>query len=146
VFLKDAFAIGDVFVFEDFDGGFGEACAVDDGGMVEFIGDDQIFFAEYGGDGAGVGGEAGLENHTGFDIFKSADLFFEGHVDLHSASDSAHGSGAYAEALYSVDGSFPQALIGGQAQVIVGGEIDDLATVEGADGALFAFEDAEFGG
>ncbi len=66
VSLQDALAIGDVFVLENFDGGAREAAAVDDGGVVQFVGNDQIVFAENRGDGSGVRGEAGLKHDAGF--------------------------------------------------------------------------------
>ena len=56
-FAEKLFGVGDVFVAEDFDFGAGEARAVDDAGVVELVGDDEILFAEDAGDGAGVGGE-----------------------------------------------------------------------------------------
>ena len=57
-FAQELFAVGDIFVAEDFDLCAGETCAVDDAGVIELVGDDEVFFAEDGGDSAGVGGEA----------------------------------------------------------------------------------------
>ena len=71
-FFQDAAAVGGVFVFENFDGGAGEAAAVDDRGVIQLVGDDEIFFAEDRGDGSGVGGEAGLKYDAGFDFFEAA--------------------------------------------------------------------------
>ena len=90
--LEELFGVGDVFVAEDLDLGTGEAGAVDDAGVVEFVGEDEVFFAEDAGDGAGVGGEAGLEDDAGLDAFEGGDLFFELHVDAHGAGDGADGS------------------------------------------------------
>ena len=57
-FLQHAFAIGGVLVFEDFDGGARKAAAVNDGGVIQLVGDDQIFLAKNCGNGAGVGRES----------------------------------------------------------------------------------------
>ncbi len=136
--------MGDVFVAEDFDPGAGEARAVDDAGVVELVGEDEVFFAEDGGDGAGVGGEAGLEDDAGFDAFEAGDFFFELHVDAHGAGDGADGAGANAVLLRGGDGGFAEFGVVAEAEVVVGGEVDDLAAVVVADGALFVVEDAEF--
>ena len=90
--FEEFFGVGYVFVAEDLDFGFGKARAVDDGGVVELVGEDEVFFAEDGGDGAGVGGEAGLEDYAGFYAFEGGDFFFELHVDAHGAGDGADGA------------------------------------------------------
>ena len=91
-FLQEFFGVGDIFVAEDFDPGAGEARAIDDAGVIEFVGEDEVFFAENGGDGAGVGGKAALEDNTGFDVLEGGDFFFELHVDPHGSGDGAYGS------------------------------------------------------
>ena len=67
------FGGGDVLVREDVDLGAREAAAVDDAGVVELVGDDVVVLAEDGGDGAGVGGEAGLKDDAGFDVLEGGD-------------------------------------------------------------------------
>ena len=57
----------------------------------------EIFLAEDRGDGAGIGGEARLEDHAGFDVLEAGDLRFEVHVHFHGAGDGAHGAGADAK-------------------------------------------------
>ena len=84
--------MGDVFVTEDEDLCFGEARAVDNRGMIQRVGDDEIIFAQHSGNGAGIGGEAGLEYYAGFDILEPGDLLLEIHVNLHRAGDGAHGT------------------------------------------------------
>lgn len=91
-FLEQLFGVGDVFVAEDFDLGAGEACSVDDAGVVELVGEDEVFFAEDGGDSASVGGEAGLKDDAGFDSLKGSDLLFQLHMDAHGSSDGANGT------------------------------------------------------
>jgi len=142
-FLADAFAIGDVAMLEDFDGGFGKAAAIDDGGVVELVGDDQIVFAEDGGDGACIGGEAGLKDDAGFGVFEFCDLLLERHVDGHGSGDGADGSGSGAEFADSFNGGLFQGFVGGEAEVVVGTEIDHLLAIEIGFGLLLAFKDAE---
>ena len=84
--------MGCVFVAEDFNLGTREAGAVDDAGVIELVGEDEVLFAEDGGDGAGVGGEAGLEDDAGLDAFEGCDLLLELHVDAHGSGDGADGS------------------------------------------------------
>ena len=141
--FEELFGVGDVLVAEDLDLGAGEAGAVDDGGVVELVRQDEVAFAEDGGDGAGVGGEAGLEDDAGFDVLEAGDLFFELHVDAHGAGDGADGSGADAELLGGGDGGFAEFGMVAEAEIVVAGEVDDLFAVVGADGGLLIVEDAE---
>ena len=84
--------VRDVFVAEDENLRLREARAVDDRGVIQRVGDDEVVFAEHGRDGAGVGGESGLEDDAGFDVLEVGDLFFEFHVNLHGAGDGADGA------------------------------------------------------
>ncbi len=142
-FVQELFAVGDVLVAEDLDFGAREAGAVDDGGVVELVGEDEVVLAEDGADGAGVGGEAGLEDDAGFDVFEGGDLFFELHVDAHGAGDGADGAGADAVLADGADGGFCELGVVAEAEVVVAGEVDDLAAVVGADGGLDVVELAE---
>lgn len=142
-FLQELFGVGDVLVAEDFDFCSGEARAVDDGGMVELVGDDEVFLAEDGGDGSGVGGEAALEDDAGFDIFEAGDFFFQFDVDFHGSGDGADGAGADTVVADGLDGGFSESGVVAEAEVVVGGEVDDLFAVVGADGGLDVIEDAE---
>ena len=75
---------------EDLNLGAGQAGAVDDDGVVQLVGDDEVFFAQHRRHRAGIGGESGLEDHAGFDVFEARDLLFQLHVDFHGAGDGAH--------------------------------------------------------
>ena len=125
--LQQLFAVGDIFVAEDLDLRAGEAGAIDDAGVIELVGEDEVFFAENARDGSGVGGEAGLEDDAGFDAFECGDLFFELHVDAHRAGDGADGSGAYAVFLRGGDGRLAKLGVIAEAEVVIGGKVDDLA-------------------
>src|SRR2546422_7382275 len=67
--LQSFFAGLDVLVGKDFDLGAGEPAAVDDGGVVELVGDNHVVASEDGLNRAGVGRKTGLkddrsEEHT----------------------------------------------------------------------------------
>jgi len=74
-FFEKFFRVGNILVAEDFDLCAGETSAIDDGGVVQLVGDDEVFFAQDGGDGAGVGGESALEDDAGFDVLEARDFF-----------------------------------------------------------------------
>ncbi len=136
-------AVGDVLVAKDLDGGAGEARAVDDAGVVELVGEDEVLFAEDGADGAGVGGKSALEDDAGLDILEAGDLFFQIHVDAHGSGDGADRSGAHAEGARGGQGSLDQPGVVCEAQVVVAGQVDDLAAVVVAHRGLLVVEDAE---
>jgi len=138
--LQELFGVGDILVAEDLDFGLRETGAVDDAGVVEFVGENEILFAEDAGDGAGIGREAGLEDDAGLDAFEGCDLFFQLHVDVHGACDGADGSGAYSVFFCGSDGGLFEARIVAEAEVVVGREVDDALAVVGADGGLLVVE------
>ena len=135
--------MGDVFVAKDFNGGAGEAGAVNDAGVVELVGEDEVLFAEDGAHGAGVGGKTALEDHAGFDVLEAGDLFLEIHVDAHGSGDGPHRAGADAKGARGGQGGLNQLGVVGQAEVVVAGQVDDLAAVVMADRSLLVVEDAK---
>ena len=141
--VQKLFGMRRVLVAEDFDLGAREAGAVDDAGVIQLVGDDEVFLAENRGDGAGIGGEAGLEDHAGFDVLEARNLFFQLHVDRHGAGDGAHRAGADAVLLRGFERGFAQLGVSGQSEIVVGGEVDDLLAVEGADRRLLVLEHAQ---
>ena len=76
-------------------------------------------------------------------FLKAAILFFQLHVDAHGSGDGAHGAGADAVLLRGGDGGLAQLGVVAQAEVVVAGEVDDLAAVVVADGGLLVVEDAQ---
>jgi hypothetical protein len=64
-------------------------------------------------------------------------------VDVHGAGDGADGSGAYAVFSCGGDGGLFEAWIVAEAEVVVGGEVDDVLAVVGADGGLLVVEHAQ---
>src|SRR5438309_5645556 len=59
-----SFGVGNVLVLEDENFCAREARAIDDGSMIELVGDDEILFTQDGRDCPGVRSETGLENHA----------------------------------------------------------------------------------
>src|SRR5579862_394796 len=145
VFLQDTVAVFYVLVLKHFDGGAGQTRSINDGGMIQFVGDDQVFFTEHSGNRAGIGGESGLKDHAGFDVFELGDLFFQLHVELHGSGNGADGASARAKFLGSLNRGFPERLVGGEAEIVVRGQVDDFSAVENANRLLLALQDAEFG-
>ena len=85
-----------------------------------------------------------MENDAGFDIFEGRDFFFQNHVDFHGAGDGADGAGADAEIFNGVGGRFAELGVVAEAEIIIGGEVDDALAVVGADGGLLIVELAQF--
>ena len=140
---SSCFAVGDILVAEDLDRRPREPRAVDDAGVVQLVGEDEVLFAQDGADRAGVGRKAALEDDAGFDVLEAGDLFFELHVDAHGSGDGAHGAGAHAERARGGQRGLNELGVVGQAQVVVAGQVDDFAPVVVADRGLLVVEDAE---
>ena len=92
---------------------------------------------------SGIRGEARLEDHAGFDVLEARDLLFQLHVELHGAGDGAHRARAHAVLARGFQRRLAQLGMRGQAEIIVGREVDDLLAVEGADRRLLVFEHAQ---
>jgi hypothetical protein len=137
------FGVGDVFVTEDENLGAREAAAVDDRSVIQFVGDDEVVFAQKCRHRARVGGESRLEDHAGFDVLEARDLFFQFHVDLHGAGDGAHRARSDAVFARGFERRLAQFGMRRQPEVIVRGEVDDLLAVEGADRGLLVVEHAQ---
>src|SRR5215469_1137390 len=142
-FFEDASAIRDVLMLEDFDGGLGKTAAIDDRGVIQLVGDNQIFFAQDRRNGAGIGRESGLKDDAGFCPFEARDLLFEFHVNLHSADDAAHCARADAVFADGVYGSAAKLGMGGEPKIIVRAEVDDFLAIDGGDGLLLALQNAQ---
>ena len=68
----------------------------------------------------------GLKNHAGFDILERARSAPRADVQPHGAGDGPYGARADAEIAHRLERRLAQFRMSGQAEVIVGGEIDDL--------------------
>ena len=65
--------------------------------MIQLVGDDDVVLGQDGRDGAGVGGEAALEDDNGFGLLERGEPPFELHVDRHRAGNRPDRAGADAE-------------------------------------------------
>ena len=137
------FGVRDVFVAEDENLRLREARAVDDRGVVQRVGDDEVVFAQHRRNRSRIGREAGLEDHAGLDVLEARDLLFQLHVDLHGAGDGAHRARSHAVFARGFERGLAQLGMRGQSEIIVRGEVDDFLAVEGADGRLLVVEHAQ---
>ena len=113
-----------------------EAHAVDDRGVVERVGDDQVLLAGDRRDDAGVRGEAGLERQDRLDALELGELGLERLVLGHRAGDRPDRAGADAELADGRERRVAQARVVGQPEVVVRGQRDHLAAVDDGDRAL----------
>ena len=141
--LQQFLAVRRVFVPEHLDLGSRKARAVDDAGVVQLIGEDEVVFPQNGAHGAGVGRKTALEDHARLHILEARDLLLEVHVDAHGPGDGPHRARTHAELPRGRKGRFDQLGMVGQAQVIVAGQVDDLLAVVVADGGLLVVENAQ---
>src|SRR5690606_40143202 len=120
----------DVFVRVNLDGRAAEARSVDNAGVVELVADDDVLAAQNGRDGARVGGEARLIHQRRLGALEGRQPPLQLGVQAHGAGDGPHGSGAGAVCIDGPAGRLPQLRVVGQAQVVVGREVDDLFAVK----------------
>ena len=96
-----------------------------------------------GGNRAGVGGEAALEDDDGLRVLEGGELPFELHVEVHGPGNRAHRAGSDAEAASGLQRSLAQPWMRRQPEVVVRREIDDRLVVERRPRALLLVEDAQ---
>ena len=141
--LDDLASRVDVLVREHLDRRLAQPRAVDDAGVIQLVGNDHVLFGEDGGHGAGIGREAALEHHHGFDVLEFREPLFELHVHGHGSRDGANRAGADAVVLDGVERGLHQLRMRRETEIVVRREIDDRLVVEGRVGFRLAFEDAE---
>ena len=112
--------------------------------MIQFVGDDEVFFSQNRRHRTCVCSEPRLEDHTGFDVLEARDLFFQLHMDSHGAGDRAHGARANPILLSSRERSLPQLRVSSQPKIVIRGKIDDLLAVKRTHRLLFVFEYTQF--
>jgi hypothetical protein len=107
--------------------GLAQPHPVDDGGMVQGVADDRVLGAEQGFEEAAVGVEAGAvqDGVLGSQKFGQAALKLLVHVL--GAADETHGGQAVAVAVQGLVRGFDEALVAGQAKIVVGAEVEHLA-------------------
>ena len=95
-FLELGLEVGHVAVFEDVSCGLAQADAVDDGGMVEGIGQDRVILAQQRLEEPAVGVEAGDVQDRIVGAEEAADLLLELFVYILRAADEAYAAHAVA--------------------------------------------------
>ena len=97
-----------IFVRKDLDRRPAQSAAVDDAGVIQLVGHDDVVFGQDGRHGAGVRGEAALEHDDGFGFLERGEPPFELDVDGHRAGDRPDRSGADAERARRFQRTFAQ--------------------------------------
>jgi len=120
-----------------------QAHAVDDRGVVERVGDDRVLFAQQRFEQATVGVEAGGVEDGVLGAEEVGDGLFQLLVQVLGAADEAYRGHAEAVGVERVLGGGDDVRVVGQAQVVVGAEVQHGAAVgEGDLGRLRAGDDA----
>ena len=126
------FGVGHVFVAEDENLRSRKTAAIDDRGVIQLVGNDEIVFAQKCRNRPRVRRESRLEHHAGLDVLEARDLLFQLHVNLHRARDGAHRSRPDAILARGFKRRFAQLRMRSEPKVIVRGKVDDPLAVEGA--------------
>ena len=118
---------------------------VDDAGVVQSVADDGVVLAQQGLEQAAVGVETRRIEDGVLGPEEGAEASLQFPVRGLGAADEAHRGHAEAEAFEGLPGGCHQGRMVGQAEVIVGAEIQDLAAVVEPDGGLLGRGDDAFG-
>lgn len=118
-FLQDFLTGFDVLVGKDLDLGARKPAAVNQGGVVELIGYDNVVLGEDSLDRSGVGNKACLKHDSSLNTLEARDLLFEHHVEGHVAPNGADTARAYAILLDGLHGLLLELGVGGKAEVVV---------------------------
>ena len=128
--LEVVLEVGGVVVVERTDGGAAQAGAVDQAGVGKFVQEDDVILGRERLQGAGAGGVATAEDEGGGGVFEDGDVFFEFAVGRLGAGDEARGSGSGAEFAGRFEGGGDNLRVGGEAEIVVGGEVVPRFVVE----------------
>ena len=107
--------------------GLAQADAVDDRGVVEGVGDDGVLGAQEALEEAAVGVEAGGIEDGVLHLEKSGDLLLQLQVQVLRSADEADRGQAEAVLVKGLAGGFQDLGVVGQAEVVVGAKIQDVA-------------------
>ena len=122
--------------------GLAQTHAVDDGGVVEGVGDDGVLLGEERLEDTAVGVEAGGVENRILGAEEVGDGLFELLVDVLAAADEADGGHAEAAGVHRALGRLNQTGVVREAEVVVCTEIQYLATADLDFGALGRTDDA----
>ena len=131
----------DVAVRKDLDRGAAQARAVDDAGVIQLVGDDEVVVAENRRHGAGICREAALKDDGGLGVLELRRAAVRAPCELPSCPRSCGPSPEPTPKL-SIASSARLAQLGmrRQPEIVVRGEIDDRAMVERGVRLLLAVE------
>lgn len=132
--LKLGFEVGHVVVFIAKTLGFAEANTIDDGGVIELVGDDGIFGAEQGLEQAAVGIEGGGVEDGIFLAYEFGNFLLQLLVDILGAADEPHRRKSETVSADGFDGGFNDLGVGRESQVVIGAEIQYFASLVSGDG------------
>mmetsp|Transcript_78788 Transcript_78788/g.219008 ORF Transcript_78788/g.219008 Transcript_78788/m.219008 type:complete len:389 (-) Transcript_78788:393-1559(-) len=128
-FLEAALQVGQVVVLIAPALGLAQPDAIDDGGVVQCVADDGVLLAEQGLEQAAVGVEGrGIEDGV-LAADEAGDALLQRLVQVLGAADEAHRRQAEAMSAQRLVRRLDDLRMAGQAQVVVGTEVDDLAAV-----------------
>ena len=103
-----------------------QPAAVDDAGVVQLIAVDGVSFADQGGDRADVGGIAGGKEQRGFGRLRIRPASVPaGRADRTAAGDERAGRAPQPYSSMPLSTAAADSRIGGQAEIVVGAEIDE---------------------
>src|ERR1019366_2496113 len=120
-----------------------KTAAIDDRGVIQLVGNDEIVFAQKCRNRPRVRRESRLEHHASFDVLETRDLLFQLHVNLHRARDGAHHSRPEAILARGFKRRFAQLRMRSEPKVIVRGKVNDSLAVESADRRLLVLQHAQ---
>ena len=121
---------------------FAEADTVDDGGVVEGVGDDGVLVGQQGFEDTAVGVEAGSVEDGVFSAEEIGDFLLQFLVEVLAAADEADGGHTIAAGVHTLLGGFDKLGIVGKAEVVIGAEVEALLAFHHDFGALGALDDA----
>ena len=121
--------------------GLAETDAVDDGGVVELVGDDGVLGPQDGLEEAAVGVEAGGVEDGVLHAHEPGDPRFQLLVDVLGAADEPDGGEAEAPLVVGGLGGGDEVRVVGEAQVVVGAHVHHALSQRGVDAALLGGHD-----
>ncbi len=112
-----------------------QADAVNDGGMVELIGNDRIVLAQQGFKQAAIGVKAGgIQNHI-VHLQEGSQALLQSLVDELGAADEAHAGQAKAPGIIRVARRLDHTAVIGQSRVVVGAQVENILVLGGVNAA-----------
>ena len=124
--------------------GFAQANAVDDGGVVEFVGDDGVFLAQYRFEEASVGVECSSIEDAVLHAEELGGFALQLLVYVLRAADKSHRGHAEAVGANGFNGGFYHFRVGREAKVIIGTEVEHFLALVGGDFRALRRDDNAF--